>query len=359
LHGDTAGELLYQRPEADFLEDSTWRYPVDELNSKQLSSFNIKEGPSVYEDDLYDILSSSPEEAFLPVDDENAVLDISSAEDNSFNVIVPSFGSGSGPAKPKFDYRNIESGQQYQALNVPQNLYQNQKIHVETPRDLIEVDKAIRTDSFAIEHGHYLDSLHYENQYKTATDLDECVYDSLLDPDNVCMILQQLVNNNSDLYSCRPDLLSVSPEEVDSVLSNVSSPRSYEDRDAGLVPCSPPVSNTGFLPFSEVAISSAALLATEYRQDCLSPTSSTSTRRDSCSIAPYRVEPRSDRKLKKKEQNKTAALRYRNKKREEKGVVYSEVEELEQKNADLQARADDLTKEISYLKNLLEEIRRH
>jgi len=49
---------------------------------------------------------------------------------------------------------------------------------------------------------------------------------------------------------------------------------------------------------------------------------------------------------------------YRNKKREQKGVVYSEVEELEQKNAGLQARADDLTREISYLKGLLDEIKK-
>jgi hypothetical protein len=360
-HDDTAGELFYQRSDVDFLEDSTWQYPVDVINSKQPSSLKVKEGPSVYEEDLYDLLSSSPEEAFLPGDDDNTVSDdITSTEDNSFNVVVPSFGSGSGFAKSQFDYKNIQSGQQYLTSDVLQNLFENQKIHVEVSHDLIEADEAIRTDSFAADHGLYLDSLYYENQDKSAAELDgiECPYDSLLDPDNVCKLLSQLVDNQSDPYSCRPLLLSVSPEEVDSVLSNASSPRSFEDYDSMRVPCSPPVSDAGFVSFSEVNLSSAAVLATEYRQDSLSSTLSTSLNQSSMTSVPYRVEPRSDRKLKKKEQNKTAALRYRNKKREEKGVVYSEVEELEQKNAKLQAKADDLTREISYLKGLLDEIKR-
>jgi len=125
------------------------------------------------------------------------------------------------------------------------------------------------------------------------------------------------------------------------------------------VPHSPPVSNISFLPFSENASSSAAVFDTEYSQDSLlSPSSTTSYSHARSPCIPYSVEARTDRKLKKKEQNKTAALRYRSKKREEKVVVYSEVEELEQKNAKLQARADDLTKEINYLKTLMEEIRR-
>jgi predicted RNase H-like nuclease (RuvC/YqgF family) len=63
------------------------------------------------------------------------------------------------------------------------------------------------------------------------------------------------------------------------------------------------------------------------------------------------------RRLKKKEQNKTAALRYRVKKREEKGVKLSEVETLEERNDELRARADDLQREIEYLRALLAEIR--
>jgi len=63
-----------------------------------------------------------------------------------------------------------------------------------------------------------------------------------------------------------------------------------------------------------------------------------------------------ERRVRKKEQNKTAALRYRQKKREEKGHTMTEVEELEQQNQVLKNRADELSKEISYLRGLLEEI---
>jgi hypothetical protein len=74
---------------------------------------------------------------------------------------------------------------------------------------------------------------------------------------------------------------------------------------------------------------------------------------------PYHVgEVLSERRVRKKEQNKTAALRYRQKRREEKGHTMSEVEELEQKNAELKNRAEELTKEIGYLRGLLEEITR-
>lgn len=63
-----------------------------------------------------------------------------------------------------------------------------------------------------------------------------------------------------------------------------------------------------------------------------------------------------ERRQRKKEQNKSAALKYRQRKREEKGHVLTEVEELEQENDQLKKRAEELTKEISYLRGLLEEI---
>jgi len=62
------------------------------------------------------------------------------------------------------------------------------------------------------------------------------------------------------------------------------------------------------------------------------------------------------RRQKKKEQNKNAANRYRAKKREEKGVVLTEVDKLALKNAELKARVDDLNKEIGILRGLIEQI---
>ncbi|XP_006029889.1 cyclic AMP-dependent transcription factor ATF-4 isoform X1 [Alligator sinensis] len=69
-------------------------------------------------------------------------------------------------------------------------------------------------------------------------------------------------------------------------------------------------------------------------------------------------EKKMDKKLKKMEQNKTAATRYRQKKRAEQEALSGECRELEQKNQTLKERADSLSKEIQYLKDLIEEVRK-
>ncbi|KAM5287756.1 cyclic AMP-dependent transcription factor ATF-4 [Ctenodactylus gundi] len=63
-----------------------------------------------------------------------------------------------------------------------------------------------------------------------------------------------------------------------------------------------------------------------------------------------------DKKLKKMEQNKTAATRYRQKKRAEQEALTGECKELEKKNEALKEKADSLSKEIQYLKDLIEEV---
>lgn len=62
------------------------------------------------------------------------------------------------------------------------------------------------------------------------------------------------------------------------------------------------------------------------------------------------------RRLRKKEQNKTAALRYRLKKRSEQGLVLSEYTMLERRNIELRTRLDAMNKEILYLKSLIDEL---
>lgn len=64
-----------------------------------------------------------------------------------------------------------------------------------------------------------------------------------------------------------------------------------------------------------------------------------------------------DKKLKKMEQNKTAATRYRQKKRVEQESLNSECAELEMKNRELAEKADSISREIQYLKDLIEEVR--
>ncbi|XP_062443701.1 cyclic AMP-dependent transcription factor ATF-4 [Rhea pennata] len=74
--------------------------------------------------------------------------------------------------------------------------------------------------------------------------------------------------------------------------------------------------------------------------------------------AKVKGEKKIDKKLKKMEQNKTAATRYRQKKRAEQEALSGECRELEQKNLALKEKADSLSKEIQYLKDLIEEVRK-
>ena len=63
-----------------------------------------------------------------------------------------------------------------------------------------------------------------------------------------------------------------------------------------------------------------------------------------------------DRKQRKKQQNKDAALRYRYKKRSEQDILNSEADELESKNKVLREKVDSMTREIQYLKDLMAEV---
>lgn len=64
-----------------------------------------------------------------------------------------------------------------------------------------------------------------------------------------------------------------------------------------------------------------------------------------------------EKKLKKMEQNKTAATRYRQKKKSEQEVLSAECSELEQRNRELAEKADGISREIQYLRDLMEEVR--
>lgn len=75
----------------------------------------------------------------------------------------------------------------------------------------------------------------------------------------------------------------------------------------------------------------------------------------SVSGAPKGVE----KKLKKMEQNKTAATRYRQKKRVEQEELSKECDELEKKNRELAEKAESISREIQYLTDLMEEVRKH
>lgn len=69
------------------------------------------------------------------------------------------------------------------------------------------------------------------------------------------------------------------------------------------------------------------------------------------------LRPPKDKKQKKMEQNKTAATRYRQKKRAEKDALSEEHVLLERKNLELTEKAESMAREIEYLKELMEEVR--
>lgn len=66
--------------------------------------------------------------------------------------------------------------------------------------------------------------------------------------------------------------------------------------------------------------------------------------------------PKADRKERKKAQNRTAALRYREKKRSEQDVLQQEADELAEKNDKLRDKVDSISREIKYLKDLMAEV---
>ncbi|XP_078611185.1 uncharacterized protein LOC144881773 [Branchiostoma floridae x Branchiostoma japonicum] len=62
------------------------------------------------------------------------------------------------------------------------------------------------------------------------------------------------------------------------------------------------------------------------------------------------------KKEKKRDQNKNAATRYREKKRSEQQTLLSQHEGLEKRNAELKEKVDQMTREIKYLKDLMSEV---
>ncbi|PNF27859.1 Activating transcription factor of chaperone [Cryptotermes secundus] len=71
---------------------------------------------------------------------------------------------------------------------------------------------------------------------------------------------------------------------------------------------------------------------------------------------PYSRPGIEEKRLRKKEQNKNAATRYRQKKKAEIEEILSEEKDLEDTNAELQLKVSDLSREIKYLKGLMRDL---
>lgn len=76
----------------------------------------------------------------------------------------------------------------------------------------------------------------------------------------------------------------------------------------------------------------------------------------STSSVKRRVRSSEDKKSRKKEQNKNAATRYRQKKKAESEVVQGEERELQDKNDQLHVKCADIQREIKYLKSLMRDL---
>jgi cyclic AMP-dependent transcription factor ATF-4 len=149
----------------------------------------------------------------------------------------------------------------------------------------------------------------------------------------------------------------LSPKEEPTILhtstlsASSSCDEQSDDSDSGIdsVSGSPPHHPS---PSPSIAGSSRTKPYSKPEPETTSPTT-LSGKVKSVSGAPKVVE----KKLKKMAQNKTAATRYRQKKKSEQEVLSAECSELEQRNHELAEKADGISREIQYLRDLMEEVR--
>ncbi|XP_030638430.1 cyclic AMP-dependent transcription factor ATF-4 [Chanos chanos] len=141
----------------------------------------------------------------------------------------------------------------------------------------------------------------------------------------------------------------LTPKEESSTVLNTSTDQS--DSDSGISSTtSSPVHQPSPAPSPEPVSSSRTKPYSKPDPDAVPAVSG---KVKSVSGAPKLIE----KKLKKMEQNKTAATRYRQKKRAEQETLNAECSELEKRNRELAEKADSISREIQYLKDLLEEVR--
>lgn len=237
--------------------------------------------------------------------------------------------------------------------------------------------------------------------------LDESVVDSALDPSSILAPMSP--EDIDDILSsgpCSPDVSMEGPYsgELDVSLGNLDSSTEVSgmhtiDLSADLVqllqqvqtPASPPVIQAPASPSVIQAPASAPVLITidgQYTAGNHSPVYSTigdqspvyspqyspASSSDSDYTPDYRPKPyerprkpgskkgvpreviQAERKQRKKQQNKDAATRYRQKKKAEQGNINEECDILEARNTVLHDQVDSMTKEINYLKDLLAEV---
>ncbi|XP_074518548.1 cyclic AMP-dependent transcription factor ATF-4 [Halichoeres trimaculatus] len=204
---------------------------------------------------------------------------------------------------------------------------------------------------FALELGSEVDVLDAE---KTATSVTATI---IPDPSGSIQTSSQIVLS---LPSSGHFVVVLTNKEEPSLVSppdqsiQISPPSSDCDSDSGIESGdgSPPRLPS---PPSTPSPSAGSSRTKPYTKSEPTVTTSPSAKIKSVSGSPKVVE----KKLKKMEQNKTAATRYRQKKRVEQELLGTEMEELEKRNHELKEKAESISREIQYLKDLMEEVRKH
>lgn len=224
--------------------------------------------------------------------------------------------------------------------SLPQDLPGAEKKEVASPHEEAVTKSEPPSPAYMLELGSEVDVLDAE---KAATSLAATIIPNpiVLSIPSSSHILLVLTNKDEPPLPDQPVKISQSDCESDSGIESVaSSPTRLS---------SPPPTP------SPAAGSSRTKPYTKPEPNSPSSPSAKTPKVKSVSGAPKVVE----KKLKKMEQNKTAATRYRQKKRVEHEQLGSELEVLEKRNQELNEKAESISREIQYLKDLMEEVRKH
>jgi len=238
----------------------------------------------------------------------------------------------------------------------PQDLLSN----LQSPAENVQ-EKSVTNESFASDDSGVELSLN-----ESTSSLLELLPPQLIQNIEETSALSLLMDDiESPLVDCNvienitTDLMSMSPDDVEKVLSTPSSPAT-------------PVSET--TPTTDTSLSSTVDLADLFL-NVPSPAPSINSVSSGYSdrSSPYaRVEEDfkilppvvksssgrspAEKKRRKMQQNKDAAIRYRQKKKSETKLVDDECSVLEERNRHLQEQVDSMTREIAYLKELMADV---
>lgn len=200
-------------------------------------------------------------------------------------------------------------------------------VHIKIQEDGMETDNQCSILEQAINEIDGLDALILQQQLHDIYDASIASTDTIGNENTSSEI--SLIDGNNEFLIASP----LSSEDIDSILScsEPASPSSSVQDDPDYIPTSSPEKRS--------------------KRSCKSSKASKSR------ASPYdKPIEKMDRKERKRIQNRNAAIRYREKKRAERGTIHSEEDILQDKNKELKTKVEHLSNEINYMKTLLTEV---